>query len=613
MQQVNLLQRGGSGRSDQAMSNQIINTVIDGKYQILSLLAEGGNGSVYKAYQPDLTRFVAIKMMRQVNALDSESRQRFEREGAYLARLAHENIVKTYAIGFLDDDSLYLALEFLEGKTLAKIAQDSGGIPLTRLLKLGIQVCKAVEFAHSQGIIHRDLKSQNIMVLDFPDREIVKVLDFGLSKLICPDAGEAQKLTRTGDLIGSVHYMSPETCFGKQADFRTDIYSLGCVLYECAFGSPPFQADNPLSVMYKQKNEYPASLMKSALSPLELVILKCLQKDPAQRFASAGELCHALELIADGRAKELSLGDIGRTMIVGSPKKNSLWVALLLLFLLVLSGLVFTFMKRNTSHETGHDAPRVALKSATEKHVERDLKNSLARAEKNFAPDSPEIEERVAKLGLYYMEQGRLPEAEQLLRRSLAMKEKELGPKDTMLFWKFIYLADCLNNQGRFVEATPLYERALAVRNLDLGPMDIDVDLERTLSGRKRGEEKSTDPQIDRTRRLLADCYSKQKRYTEAEHALESAVAIKERVSGVDSPDIPRDFCRLAGWYREQGNYDKAEQLYKRAIDSWEKTAEPNAADMALGLRSYAGLLRELKRNAEADKLETRAKALNAG
>jgi eukaryotic-like serine/threonine-protein kinase len=494
-----------------AMVKQLINSVIDGKYKILSLLAEGGSGSVYKAQQPDLGRFVAIKTMHDLNALDPDSRHRFEREGALLARLAHENIVKTYAIGFLDESSLYLALEYLEGETLAALLQKNGAISEPRLLKIAIQLCKAVEFAHRQGIIHRDLKPQNIMVLNFPDRELVKVLDFGLSKLVCPDARELQKLTRTGTLIGTVHYMSPEMCAGKQADFRSDIYSLGCVLYECALGVPPFQADNPLRIMHKHAHEYPSILLKSALSPFEQVIFKCLQKDPANRFQSASDLCLALEQIADGHTVELSLAGMHQGMVGGASKARAWTIWLLLLFLFSVSGLAFIFTKHHLSQEKVQNKPKIALKADSERRLERDLKGSLARAERNFAPDSLEIEERLNKLGLYYMKENRLAEAEPLLKRSLAIAEKEFGPKDPILFWRLLYLADCLKNQSRFAEASPLYERALSVRKWEEGLMDVDRDLQRALSGKKKGEGESLDPQRELILRSLAECDAKQK------------------------------------------------------------------------------------------------------
>ena len=584
------------------MNRKLIDTVVDGKYHIESLLGEGGGGAVYKANHIDLQRFVAIKMMHSLDLRSPEKRARFEREVEILSRLSHENIVKTLAVGFLDDDSsYYLVLEYLEGKTLARLIQEEGHIDPRRLLKIGIQLCNAIQFAHEQGIIHRDLKPQNIMLITSTDGVLTpKVLDFGFSKLVYPGEMDLQKLTSTGAIIGSLHYMSPETCSGAPADHRSDIYSLGCVLYECLIGSPPFQGDNPFGIMYKHRTQLP-DFKKPRLSSFELLISKCMEKQPADRFQSAAELRSALEILHEGNGDLSQLTD-KQVRPSSSANKVSWMVALSLAVSLLGCCLLFVFTQRHgLSPQTTLPDKVLSSSSTPDVRAEIMLKNSLARAERHAGTDKNSLKEPLLKLGEFYVSKKRFADAAPILKQLLTLDES---------FWPLMRLATCYEGQNKFSLAEPLLKRALALREVMLVPNDIQMDF--CLSE-------------------IAECYEKQAKHSEAETAYKRLVKIKEqRVE--TSPELDREdilggvkpsdedtrrkldvaaaIQSLAKCYQEQSKYVEAEAAFKNVLVIREKILGPKTALSLEALNNYIQILRCLNRNDEATQLVLQARSI---
>jgi len=274
-------------------TDPLIGRQIDGRYLIISLLGSGASGRVYKAKHILLDGFVAIKLL-SASLLPSESDvQRFQKEAAVLNSLLHPNIVKFLAFGNADKLGHYMVLEFIEGETLAARLQRCRIFSTEQASAIFLDICSALEFAHSHGVLHRDLKPANIILVS--DAEVhAKLLDFGIFK----DMGShSQNLTKTGTLLGSANYMSPEQCRSEKLDLRSDIYSMGCVMYETLAGTAPMHDDNELVVMQnhlnKQIKDVPA---KHGISrELQRVILCCLEKNKEQRFASAAELKSALK------------------------------------------------------------------------------------------------------------------------------------------------------------------------------------------------------------------------------------------------------------------------------------------------------------------------------
>lgn len=270
-------------------------TVVDSRYEIVAHVGDGGMGSVFKARELGLERFVALKMLHPGLIGDKEHQDRFKREGSVLSKLEHPHILQCYRFGVWNGMYPYIAMEYVTGVTLSALIDEFGRLDPARVLTIGAQTCSAMEHAHKCNVAHRDLKPANIMVLQVDGADCVKVLDFGLAKVL-PDAGrESQHLTQTGALIGSVNYMSPEQCVGKKADRRSDIYSLGCVLYEALSGAPPLVADTPVGLIYLHAHSYPEPL-KQLPQGLNEILMHSMAKDPADRFQTMAEFGEALSL-----------------------------------------------------------------------------------------------------------------------------------------------------------------------------------------------------------------------------------------------------------------------------------------------------------------------------
>jgi serine/threonine protein kinase len=338
-----------------------IGSILEGKYEILSLIGEGGYGLVYKAKQIDFDRLVAIKLMKDC---PEEFRKRFFQEARILSKLDQPNIVSIYNIGIAPNELVYMVMEYVDGMDLSSLLQQKQ-IQHDETVEIGIQVCEALSYAHSFGILHRDLKPQNIMLArDRSGLQQVKLLDFGLSKIFSEGVSKSrEKLTSTGSILGTPLYMSPEACAGQKTDLRSDIYSLGCILYECCSGQPPFVAENAVAILYKHGNEAPprltsAASSKSALA-LEQVILKCLAKESNKRYRSARELQFDLQLIRDGRTSDLKFATTNKKI----SKQYSLIIGVSILVLIFSSATIYFQMwnkaKLDQSRISGLAASRV--------------------------------------------------------------------------------------------------------------------------------------------------------------------------------------------------------------------------------------------------------------
>ena len=277
------------------------------RYELLEQIGGGGMAVVYLARDTFLDRLVAVKLLRDEYSDDQDFIRRFHKEAKAVASLSHPNIVSIYDFGE-EGKTSFLVMEYVEGRTLKSLIQEEAPLSVEQVVDIGRQICAGISEAHAQNIVHKDIKPHNILV----DRNgIVKVTDFGIAQAV-----DNMTITHNKGILGSAHYFSPEQAKGEAVDFRSDIYSIGVVLYEMVTGHVPFTGENPVTVALKHIQNTPVSPRKQGVDiPLQLdwIIMKALAKDPAARFASAQEMEEELAVVATGAKLSRTSYDNGKS------------------------------------------------------------------------------------------------------------------------------------------------------------------------------------------------------------------------------------------------------------------------------------------------------------
>lgn len=279
-----------------------IGTVVRAKYRIKARLGEGGMATVYKAHHELLDEFRALKVIKPELAHDQEFMERFKNEAIMARKLNHPNAVRVDDLDIAEDGLPFIAMELVEGNTLNTLIQRGGALPLSLVLDVAAQVCDALDAAHKLGLIHRDIKPDNVVLISRPDGPpIAKILDFGISRLR-EELSTGKGLTQTGMVIGTPEYMSPEQALGKRGkpiDGRSDLYSLGVVMYRMLTGDLPFQAESTVEMMLehvKGRPISPGTLRPELAIPdsVSTIVMKALEKDREKRFSSGAEMAAAI-------------------------------------------------------------------------------------------------------------------------------------------------------------------------------------------------------------------------------------------------------------------------------------------------------------------------------
>lgn len=282
----------------------MLGTTLADKYLIETEIGRGGMSVVYKGRHELMDRMVAIKMLQAQLVNDQTSIKRFKQEAKAASCLTHPNVITVYDCDVSPGGQPYLVMDYLVGESLADIIKRENHVDQERALNIFIQACDALEHAHLKGVLHRDLKSSNIMLVDFEGKtDVVKVVDFGIAKLMPSSGKQSQNLTQTGEIFGSPIYMSPEQCLGSHLDPRSDIYSMGAMLYESLMGMPPLMGDTIIDTMQMHVSMVPASFadMRPDLRihpQFEAVVFKALEKRPEDRYASMEQFRDALAHVA---------------------------------------------------------------------------------------------------------------------------------------------------------------------------------------------------------------------------------------------------------------------------------------------------------------------------
>jgi len=405
-----------------------------GNYELRERLGRGGMAEVYKAYQPAMDRFVAVKVMLGHLATDDSFIERFKREAQAVGKLRHSHIIHIFDFG-IQDDIYYMAMEFVTDGDLKEYIIDNEKLPLADSLKITRDLADALDYAHKQGMIHRDLKPANVMFVDKAKLNVV-LTDFGIARIL-----DATGLTGTGMAVGTPSYMSPEAGSGEDTDERADIYALGIILYEMLVGKVPYNADTPLAVIMKHisaplptRSEYGDNIPE----PVEAIMLKCLAKDPDDRYKTGGELRDALSEVlkqasnlektdsvpakqADTkvaasnktRSPVVSDPDAPTTMIgmddtipdlpepagEASSQNNPMMMygAIAVIAILIIAGLFYFNSTNNSTDDDGAPVAEVVeTDEATEEIVPTDVPDETEEPEPTAVPDETEEPEPTA-------------------------------------------------------------------------------------------------------------------------------------------------------------------------------------------------------------------------
>lgn len=635
-----------------------IGEIFDDKYEIEKILGSGGSGIVFKAAQLDCGRTIALKILLPRAATDEEDLGRFLREAQVLGKLAHANIVTVYHLGISSSKVPFLAMEYVNGRSIRAIIDEVERVPVLQSLKIARDAALALSYVHRQDIVHRDLKPENILITQLPDPDTVKIVDFGLIRL---PSQQDQKLTGTGEILGTANYMSPEQCLGKAVDFRTDIYSLSSCLYEMIAGRAPFESATPIGLMYEHLNAPVPKIEPSEVdyfhSRLNDLICRGMSKDPEQRFGSMQEMANQIEeIISLLRDARQSSRPFAQMWIIAS---------VLSLCAVVLCGTIFISKRAKPQMQVqeSFEAFKAAesRRKQREDNLERVFKNSLgehlnnlirlyedqqrwAQAEplikqdltnkkKLFGPDDPQVAESLGRLGTCNMMQGKYKEAELLLQRALAIDSKSLGPDHQEIAYRLQVLGDCWRRQGKYTEAVQAFKRSLAIREKTLSAdhpwnansisglafcyfdqgkyAEAEPLFKRSLAIREKalGQGESFEPLHDLDD--LAVCFQREGKYAEAEPLLKQALAIREKLLGPYHPSVVLSLEKLANFYFDQGKYSDAEPLFKRVIAMQEKALEPQP-NIAYSLNRLAECYEHQGNHTEAAPLQKRARAIQS-
>jgi tRNA A-37 threonylcarbamoyl transferase component Bud32 len=363
---------GGASDAPFLLYNQFApDDVIDDRYRIISILGRGGCGCVYKVVQMSLKKQFALKTLNPINTTEITT-LRLHKEAQAASRLEHPNLVRAVDFGMINGTQPFLVMDLVEGPTLSQYLKTHGRASLSTALEIFLPLCDALAYAHVQGVVHRDLKPSNVILA--PDESgghhfVPKVVDFGIAKLKSFEATKAMTLTATGDIFGTPLYMSPEQCMGTGVDGRSDIYALGCMLFETLTGAPPFGGTNALEVMMKHGAGTIPSLKEASLgetfpAALERVIRRMLAKEPDNRYQDCSAVAADLEAVSRGDFAEIS--DSPEAITLRQQRREQISSSLIYALIGIIGGATIGYCAHQYLSPTPAPAPALAPQAKPE-------------------------------------------------------------------------------------------------------------------------------------------------------------------------------------------------------------------------------------------------------
>jgi serine/threonine protein kinase/tetratricopeptide (TPR) repeat protein len=542
--------------NDEAMHPEFI-----GDYRILGVLGRGGMGIVYRAQHPNRP-VVALKVIR-AGLITAVMLRRFEHETQVLSRLRHPGIARIVDLGTFDGENgpcPYFALEFVDGPPLLEFAE-SRQLSITDRLRLICEICQAVQYAHTKGVIHRDLKPANILVIDHDGVMQPKVLDFGVARATDSERVATTLRTSTGQLVGTLRYMSPEQVGGDPGDIdtRSDVYALGVMAYELLTERMPYEIDelalpDAARVIREQS---PRSVDRALRGDIETVLRRAMEKERDRRYQSPAALGADLSRLIDGapiEARRDSPWYVARKLASRHRGPVAAALGFLVLVAVLLGVMVYDSLERSRraaeavklaaiflDEEAATDPFRQGVRSTPEK-----LEDFALWVEASLE-DLPEVESNSRNtIGLGYHELGLYEEAELHFQRALARRRSVLDPPHEDLASDLELLARAQYHLSRYEDAMHSYEQAVAMRRaLYEGPH---VDLASSIDG-------------------IAACLKRQGRFNDAEALYQEALEMRRAVLPLDDPWIAASMNNLAACRHMQGRIDEAEAMFREALE----------------------------------------------
>lgn len=594
-------------------TRQFVGSVIQNRYEVEEPIGRGGMSSVYRARDLKSGDTVAFKVMH-AHLLDNPANvRRFRREAQAANKVRHPHAVKIFDVGVTPNGSPYIIMDYLDGPSLSDAIAEKGKLPVERCLKIFIQACEGMSHVHELGVLHRDLKPSNIvLVREGDDEDYVKVVDFGIAKVLAEEARSTLSKTPTGHALGSPPYMSPEQCRGGTVDKRADVYSMGCLMYEALTGRVPLEGETIVETMYKQVHELPKSLNNvdadvRLVERLEKILFKALSKDPNSRQQSMDELKHELEALKTNQTsgfKSLALvsremHDVRRRMfnVLGSSKKIVISL-LCIVGLVVIAGVIMysplyglgtdpTAIEREIMVEQPRST--YASNPTDFKVKEEYLRTRRKLAHQTSGQDSAEalsVERMVAD---FYKLAGRYNEAQQHYQMSLqiAANINLGGSLEAAELW--IECGKCCILNGKFQIAQMSAANAI-------------TDLEQL--GKMGGQDNL------KALAVWVDAYRGQKLLAKADDAALQFMNVWKNSgqSSLLSNEMAYPCFSVAEHLRQRNYLDMAEPLFKQAATCFRENGDKGRYNYAICLNQL-GLI-EMARNKPAQAIKYFDKAI---
>lgn len=646
-----------------SLVDSLIGTLFAEKYEIISLLGEGGMSKVYKARHKFMKRIVAVKLLHEDLTKDPLARARFQQEAEAASALSHQNVVTVHDFGFTPSGQAFFVMDCLEGKSLGEILEERVTIPIANALDIFSQGCDGLDHAHRKGIVHRDIKPSNLVIIKQEDgSDLVKLVDFGIAKMLIPPDGEKQnKLTMAGEIFGTPAYMSPEQCSGAELDARSDIYSFGCLMYEALSGDPPLLGDTFVITVTKHITERPKSLAETAshakVPPhIDQVILKCLEKSPDDRYSSALELKQALfdaayasgvEGLRVGAVREMKLsgvsgtgGSVSQGVSLAEQKVTRKWklkLALALLLFAVIAGSVGTwlFLYPGPAGDSGTVFNKISwqlkMSSADDLIAKKNYSEAILSLEsakdlaRSFGDDRRRLETTLTKLGEAYGADHKYSEQEtinkQLVEIVSARVFEEYNTLMNLLAGWEKPASTASEKEERAQQAAAFAGRILdSADKLSIRSQDKqETLLKKSIAIFDSLEMKDWISSV-RFRTKLAECYRAQQRFDELKTVLTEATGLcPEKPSTEDGWQAKVRAELLLGQYERntaatEAEISKAGQRLERVL-SWIKANLNTDTDLLKDSLNSLAALEKLYHKADHDKkaLELETQARNLG